>query len=113
MNKYKLIIPGVLLITATTCNKSTTLTVSAIVDCGPITYSQTIAPIFQANCIGCHGVGSSEGPLTTHSQVKVYVDNGKLKDEVIVSQSMPTGQSLTSEELGQLQCWLEAGAPNN
>ncbi len=113
MKTHKLIIPAAILFAATACKKSSTLTPIGTVDCSTVSYSQTIEPLFETHCIGCHATGSGDGALSNYAEVKVYVENGKLKDEVISSQGMPVGSSFTSEELGQVQCWIDDGAPNN
>ena len=85
------------------------------VDCNTVTYSSTIAPLLTTSCntSGCHNAGSNKGDLTTYAKVSEYVNNGTFKKEVLTDQSMPTSGPLTSEQLGQVQCWLDSGAPNN
>lgn len=85
------------------------------VDCSTVTYSATIAPLISSNCgsSGCHGSGSSNGELISYTKIKPYANNGKLKSRVIDIQDMPQGGSLTADQLGQINCWLNAGAPNN
>ena len=85
------------------------------VDCNTVSYSATIAPLLTTSCntSGCHNTGSNKGDLTTYSKVSEYVNNGTFKKEVLTDQSMPTSGPLTSEQLGQVQCWLDIGAPNN
>ena len=85
------------------------------VDCNTVTYASTIAPLLTSNCnsSGCHNAGSSKGDLTTFSKLSVYVNNGTFKKEVLTDQSMPTSGPLSSEQLGQVQCWLDSGALNN
>ncbi len=85
------------------------------VDCSTVSYSSTIAPLLTSSCntSGCHDAGSNKGDLTTYEKVSVYVNKGTFKKEVLTDQSMPTSGPLTSEQLGQVQCWLDSGAPNN
>ena len=85
------------------------------VDCATITYANTIAPLFASNCntSGCHNSGSNNGDLTTYSKLKPYVNNGTIKKEVLTNQTMPTSGPLSSEQLAQVQCWLDAGALDN
>ncbi len=114
MNKRKVIIPALMLCALAACKKSTTATTPiGTVDCSTINYAGTIKPLFDAKCVSCHGTNSSDGALTNYAETKVYADNGKLKDEVLTSRSMPIGTGLTSEQLGQVKCWLDAGAPND
>ena len=43
------------------------------------TYTEDIKPILDANCLSCHG--SSFSPLTTFSEVSVFVESGTLKQK--------------------------------
>lgn len=84
------------------------------VDCSTVTFSETVFPIIQQNCnlSGCHGAGSAQINYTSYDSLSVVVDNGKFETMVLVDRSMPQGGgSLTDEELAQLQCWIDAGAP--
>ncbi len=95
------------------CTKENTDPSIADVDCSTVTFSETIFPIFEQNCntSGCHGGTSNNGIFTSYDAIKVIADNGKLKTQVLDQRTMPKGGSLTSEELGQIKCWLDAGAP--
>lgn len=95
------------------CQKSGTTEPVANIDCTTITYSGSIKPLFDSKCIACHGVGSGDGPITNYAQTKSLVDNGKLKLTVLTTRSMPQGSTLTADQLGAVQCWIDAGAPNN
>ncbi len=85
------------------------------VDCSMITYSGTISQLFDSHCntSGCHNAGSDDGDFTTYDLVKPWADNGEIAKETLDKQTMPEDGPLTSEQLGQLQCWLDDGAPNN
>jgi hypothetical protein len=80
-----------------------------------VTYATGVAPILQGNCqsSSCHGAGGGGGELTSYTQIKAVVDNGSFRNAVIVSKSMPLGGALSSCELGIIEKWLDAGAPNN
>ncbi len=81
--------------------------------------SFSIRPIIQLACSyqGCHERGSSIGNFTDYQSIKNYVDNGKFFKRVIDNKDMPPRYStlgpktLTTEEIAQLACWLEQGAP--
>lgn len=94
------------------CTKENTDPI-ADVDCSTVTFSETIFPIFEQSCnaSGCHGGASYNGTFTSYEAIKVIADNGKLKQQVLDNRTMPKGGALTSEELGQIKCWLDAGAP--
>lgn len=114
MNKRKVIIPGLMLLVLGACQKEQTSTVPVgDVDCSTVTYSETIKPLFDAQCLACHGTNSPDGDLSTYEKTKAYADNGMLKDEVLTTRGMPIGSTFTSEQLGQVKCWLDAGAPND
>lgn len=114
MKKQQVIIPALMLFALAACKKETTqATPISNVDCNTVTYSGVIKPMFDANCVSCHGTGSSDGALTNYSETKIYVNNGKLKDEVLTNRSMPIGKTLSSDQLGQVKCWLDDGAANN
>ena len=114
MNKRKVIIPALMLFALAACKKSETAAIQiGDVDCATVSYSETIKPLFDARCLSCHEANSPDGALTNYEDTKIYVDNGKIKDEVLTSRSMPIGTAFTSTQLGQVKCWLDAGAPNN
>jgi cytochrome c peroxidase len=61
------------------------------VDCNTVTYSGTIVPIIQTNCLGsgCHGSGSSNDNFTVYAGIKTQADNGKLENRVLDKKDMP------------------------
>ena len=85
------------------------------IDCTTVNYNSIVQPFFAAHCndSGCHNAGSPDGDFTTYSKLRPYVNNGTIRSEVITRQSMPIGSSLNSNQLGQIQCWLDAGGLNN
>ena len=89
--------------------------ISTDVDCATATYSAKIQPLVETRCniSGCHSAGSDNGDYTTYDLLKAQVDAGKIENRVLEEQDMPLGSALTSTELGEIQCWLNAGAPNN
>ena len=80
------------------------------IDCTGITYSGTIKPLVASKCAisGCHT------SLGTYSGLKNIADNGSLYSQVVSSENMPQGNiNMSCEERAQIECWLNAGAPNN
>ena len=86
--------------------------------CDNITYANSIQPLMQSQCAisGCHVWGGS-GPsdFTTYAGVKAEADNGNLKKRLIDGNPgfMPLTGKLADSTLTKIQCWLDAGSPNN
>ncbi|MDX2171550.1 MAG: hypothetical protein SFY56_00420 [Bacteroidota bacterium] len=72
-------------------------------------YNSNIKSILNNSCTssGCHPSYSS------YSGIKSILDNGSFKNEVITKKSMPKGNSLSSDQLSKIQCWIDAGYPEN
>ncbi len=92
------------------------------IDCGNcpldtinITFSGTIFPLIQSNCLGCH---SSTGTnLIGYDSIYKQVINGKLNCTVNhLSGCLPmpqNGQMLCPGKIAQIKKWIDSGAPNN
>lgn len=87
----------------------------------PITYSEHIAPILEANCVTCHRMGGAAPfALTTYEDVQ---SRASLIAEVTASRYMPPWlperglvryageRGLTQEQIGLIQAWVGDGAP--
>ena len=85
------------------------------VDCNAVTYAGTIKPLVAANCSSsnCHGGGSVNGDWTTYAGIETVAKNGVMNTRVVVDKDMPLNGSLSEEEIAQVKCWLDDGAPNN
>lgn len=92
-------------------------------DDNKISYSKQVAPILGRHCYGCHPADAAAKynfPLTEYAMVKSVVDNGSLRESVLVKKTMPMrnmwsmgGDTLTKEELNVLDSWMVQGAPDN
>lgn len=81
-----------------------------------VTFSNTILPIIKGNCAisGCHVAGGSgNGIFENYDNVKAKVDNGTLRNRVLVQKDMPPAQPLNDCQLQQIEIWLDEGAPDN
>jgi hypothetical protein len=93
--------------------------VSSGCDTSNVTYANTVVAILQNNCYGCHSSAGSGGGivLTSYSQVKQQVDNGKLWGAINHNAGfipMPlNGAQLSECSIQQIGAWINAGAPNN
>ena len=84
-------------------------------DCSMVSYTNTIEPLIRKSCdgAGCHGITSENGYMLTYTKLQSYVADGSFKKGVLDNRTMPEDANLTSEELGQIKCWLDEGAPEN
>jgi hypothetical protein len=84
-----------------------------------VTFSGTIKPILQNNCVGCHsGPGAPNGVnLTTYNGAKAVALNGKLSGVVRHAPGFPAmpkgGAKLSDCKVAQIVAWINRGAPNN
>jgi hypothetical protein len=81
-----------------------------------VSFAADIKPIIDASCAtaGCHVQGGSgNGIFENYSQVKAKVDNGSMRQRVVVQQDMPPSTPLTACQLAHFEQWLNEGAPNN
>ncbi len=96
-------------------------TTCASTDCSTtnITYSQSIKPIFDNYCNGCHAGSNPSGNISysTHTATLLTVKNGKLMGSIQHSvnySAMPqNGTKLSDCTISMIQKWIDAGAPNN
>jgi len=92
---------------------------SVACDTSNITYSGTIAPILQTNCIGCHSSAGTGGGilLNTYSGVKNQVSNGRLWGDINwqpgFSQMPKTGSKLSECDITRIGIWIQQGALDN
>ena len=106
-----------ILVYTTSCKKdpeSKTVSPVTTIDCGnaPKSFATDVMPVVLANCNGCHGIGSSNGPgaLTTYAQI--FSARVSIRSAVS-SGSMPRNGSLTASQKSAIICWIDNGAPNN
>ncbi len=73
------------------------------------TYNSNIKTIINITCTN----SSCHPNYSTYAGIKSILNNGNFKNEVITKKSMPKGNSLTSDDLNKIQCWIDAGYPEN
>ena len=101
------------------CTKEVTDTTdtSAISFCDTITYGTHITDFLNTHCTTCHVAGGiGPGDFTNYSEIKSELDQGDLEEKVFdpnTCSPMPPCGGLTTEEKDRLQCWIDAGGPNN
>jgi cytochrome c553 len=88
-------------------------------DTSNITFSLSVAPVLNANCVGCHGGNTPSAAirLDTYAGVKQQADNGRLLGTVTHAASyspMPKGGAKLSDcNIAKIRKWIAAGSPNN
>lgn len=87
-----------------------------------VSLTLAIMPILESKCLVCHGFTSAAGlgagiNLETYSELKIFVNNGKLEGSVSHLPGyaeMPKGSSkLDNCSLAQISAWINQGALNN
>jgi uncharacterized membrane protein len=75
-----------------------------------LTFSNVYAKVFRTNCLSCHG-DSGEVNLETYENVKTNLK--LIFKATIVNRKMPKPpvRLLTPDQLGLLNAWIQAGAP--
>ena len=85
------------------------------IDTNNVTFSATIFPIIQSNCLGCHS--SSIPLLTNYSLIKYQLDTGRLYNAINHAGGVPPmplgGSQLSLCRLTAFNKWVHNGAPNN
>lgn len=88
-------------------------------------YSQHVAPIFQAKCLACHNHTTRQGGLNLESY-EALLNGGKRGAAIVPGQSaasllvkmiegtvkprMPLGDQLSADEIKTIKAWIDAGA---
>lgn len=104
---------------STSCLKDKT---QSLADCSvEISYALDIRPIIESSCktqqgggTGCHDAWIDE-----YAPIKAYIDAGSWQNEVYVEKTMPvipndwSIDSLTSEEIQTMKCWIDQGYLEN
>ncbi len=84
---------------------------------GEVSYGVHIMPILDANCVRCHasdkqGAARNGAPVGfDYDSYAGAVATADRANAQIQSGSMPVGGSLTVEEKGLFQAWLDQGTP--
>jgi len=88
-----------------------------VTNCSGITFSKVVGPILNSNCAlsGCHDASSGRTDFSSYAGAKSAATSGSLKKRMIDGNPsfMPTSGKLADSTLSKVQCWLDAGAPNN
>jgi hypothetical protein len=88
---------------------------------GQISYSADIQPIWNSNCVGCHGQGLTPPDLRASVSYNNLVDGGYINTSTPASSSIYTvmapGGSMASHsnpaQANTVLAWIQQGAKNN
>ncbi len=92
---------------------------NAACDTTNVTFSQSVFPIIQNFCLGCHNVPNPGGGIYLRNYVDIItvVNNGKLLGSINHDPgffAMPLGgNKLSNCDLSTFKIWINNGAPNN
>lgn len=105
------------LVACTTDKSPVPISISNTNSCDTIRYkyANNLTTIITTNCIGCHGSGSSNGDLSTYTNVKAYALSGALVGSLKgqgFTQMPPTGK-LSECDIKGIENWVIAGANND
>ncbi len=84
-----------------------------------ITYLQSVWPVLQSNCTGCHQgtAPSGNARLENYNDIVAVVENGKLmgtiRHESGFSPMPKGGNKLSDCDITKLEIWINKGYPEN
>ena len=84
-----------------------------------LTYSETVVPILEANCLSCHSRAGNQGGITLEGYDALIrqIDNGRLlgaiRHEAGFSPMPKDRPRLLDCQISQIEAWIAEGAPNN
>lgn len=101
-------------ITVKDANNCTNTATAAIgVNQGSVGYEATVKNIIATNCaIGTCHVSGGQAP-GNFSQLSVVQSKAAQIKTRTGNKSMPVGRTLTDEQIQQIACWVDSGAPAN
>lgn len=80
-----------------------------------LTFSSHIEEIINTNCAvaGCHSPGGISPDLSTYEKVKERARDVAHETKTLQMPPPSSGKSLSQQEIDQIACWVEQGAPLN
>lgn len=89
------------------CNKAGKNKLTPVCSGGTATYDANVKTIINSKCVSCHSGYSS------YSGLSGIISNGQFKKHVLTDQDMPENSSLKQDQINTIQCWVDAGYPQN
>jgi hypothetical protein len=88
-----------------------------ICDTTDVSFSETVFPVVERNCLGCHFDGNQTGiDLTGYEKIKDLVDQGKFVGNIQQAPGfvpMPPSTKLDDCTISKVVNWVNDGALNN
>jgi hypothetical protein len=82
-----------------------------------VSFSETVFPIVERNCLGCHFDGNQSGvELTTYNKIKDEIDEGNFLGSIQHApgfKAMPPNNKLDDCSISKIENWINDGAQNN
>ncbi len=108
----------VLVMSTTSCLKEKTEPAECFEE---VSYEFEIRPIIESSCKTQQGPGTGchDAWINDYDNVKSVVEDGSWANRVLVVKDMPVMpnswniDSLTTQEISKMQCWIDQGYPNN
>jgi len=87
-------------------------------DTNSFAFNESIKPIFESNCAGCHSATNLSGgiALDTYDAIKACVEGDRFMgaiEQLSGYSAMPKGGKLSDCNIIQIKKWIENGNPNN
>ncbi len=81
----------------------------------PVSFSQEVMPMLQANCVACHNGGQPPN-LTTHASVSAAADN--VLARISLNEGDPAlmplnGPRFHQDSIRKIKCWIDQGKLDN
>jgi len=78
---------------------------------GNVTYAQVSSQIFTPSCVACHSGSRASAGVDLSSYSSVVSNISMIQQQVLVDQSMPPSQPLSSSAQTLLKTWISQGTP--
>ena len=114
-----LLIPVVFFLTGCSFDNEEDLFADEICLTDEVTFSGTIEPLIDKNCIACHNSALPSGNinLEDYNQLKPLIENGRFLGSISHSRgfsAMPKGGPKLSDcDISKVEKWIEEGFPEN
>ena len=117
--RFWLLSPAVFFLTSCSLDNEEDLFADEICLTNEVSYSGTIKPLIDNNCIACHNSSLPSGNinLEDYNHLKPLLENGRFLESISHSPGffpMPKGGPKLSDcDISKVEKWIEEGFPNN